>query len=199
MSHQTDKSNKKQHPHPIKTVHRVHNITTRDSGKCTKWNITPKPCFYIDSQQGAALTFSQRYMPTKPCAEKMSPFLTARESENSSEISGSTIPASVNSSWPFHNLSTCQKVLLVLLGPNWTAKSIVRYVLGENFSLFMKERSGFVSGHGEPVTLRESKRTLFQRCLVGLRSKQAQMSFYTEKICTSLYLFFILVSAMMLL
>lgn len=53
-------------------------ISTNDPEKCTKSNKSLMLCFYTDSQQGAVLIFSQCYLPTKLCAEKKSPFITAR-------------------------------------------------------------------------------------------------------------------------
>lgn len=124
-------------PRLIKPVHRVH-ITANDFAKRAKWN---KAVFLHRFTTGCHANFLTMLHANKAlCWEDIAFSHSQRKSENSSESSGATIPATfVNNSWLLHNLPACQ-IVVVLLGTNWTAKCIVRYVLGENISVFMKYR-----------------------------------------------------------
>lgn len=125
-------------------------ISTNDPEKCTKSNNSLMMCFYTDSQQGAVLIFltmlPANFLTMLPankalCWKEIAFYHSQSVRTHRKVLELLTIPATfVNNSWLLHNLLTCQKMLLVLLGPYWTAKCIVRYVLGENISVFMKYR-----------------------------------------------------------
>lgn len=56
----------------------------------------------LSLQQGGMLIFSQSIMPTKPCAEKISRFVTARERERESEI--------IRKFWSYHSCHFCKQL-----------------------------------------------------------------------------------------